>query len=101
MPPQLALILTLGFIAYLFRRDFREKPNVTWAIWLPIIWMFIIASKTVSQWLAIFGLPGFGATSIEEGSSLDALVFSGLIALGLYVLSKRQVSLSKVVQDNR
>ena len=67
MPPKLALILTLGFIVYLFRRDFREKPNVTWAIWLPIIWMFIIASKTVSQWLGIFGLPGFGASSVEEG----------------------------------
>ena len=83
MPPKLALILTIGFIAVLFRRDFREKPNVTRAIWLPTIWMFIIASRPISQWLHIFGLPGFGAVAVEEGSSLDALVYLGLLLLGI------------------
>ena len=100
MPPTLALILTLGFIAVLFRRDFREKPDVTHAIWLPILWMFIIASRPVTQWLHIFGFPGFGGASVEEGSSLDALVYAGLIALGIFVLNKRQVSLGEIVQDN-
>lgn len=101
MPPTVALFLTLGFIAFLFRRDFREKPNVTGAVWLPTIWMFIIASKSVSQWLTIFGLPGFGASSVAEGSSLDAFVFAGLIASGIYVLNKRQVRLSEILRDNR
>src|SRR5882724_11013062 len=100
MPPTLALFLTLGFIAFLFRRDFREKPNVTWAIWIPTIWMFIIASRPLSQWFQIFGLPGFGAASVEEGSSVDAFVYGGLIALGVYVLNKRQVSLASYVEDN-
>jgi exopolysaccharide production protein ExoQ len=100
MPPQLASVLTLGFIVYLFRRDFREKPNVTSAIWLPIIWIFIIASRTVSQWVSIFGVSGFTASSVQEGSSLDAAVFLGLTALGIYVLSRRQVRLSEVVHDN-
>ena len=100
MPPTLALILTVGFIAVLFRRDFREKPDVTRAIWLPILWMFIIASRPVTQWLHIFGFPGFGGASVEEGSSLDALVYAGLIALGIFVLNKRRVSLGEIVQDN-
>ena len=100
MPPKVALLLTLGFMGVLFWRDIREKPNITRAIWLPIVWMFLVASKPVSQWLSIFGLPGFAATSVEEGSSLDAFVFLGLIALGIYVLSKRQVSLSEVLRDN-
>jgi exopolysaccharide production protein ExoQ len=101
MPPTLALFLTLGFIAFLFRRDFREKPNVTWAIWIPTIWMFIIASRPLSQWFQIFGLPGFGAASVEEGSSVDAFVYGGLIALGVYVLNKRQVSLASFAEDNK
>jgi exopolysaccharide production protein ExoQ len=101
MPPILASLLTIGFMSFLFRRDFREKPNVTWAIWIPTIWMFIIASRPVSQWFYIFGLPGFGAASVEEGSSVDAFVYGGLIALGVYVLNKRQVSLASFVEDNK
>jgi O-antigen ligase len=100
MPPTVALLLTVAFIVFLFRRDFRERPNVTGALWLPILWMFLVASKPFSKWLNIFGLPGFTATSVEGGSSLDAFLFLGLIGLGVYVLSKRQVSLSEVIRDN-
>ncbi|MBA3830922.1 MAG: O-antigen ligase family protein [Chthoniobacterales bacterium] len=100
MPPTLALILTLGFIAFLFRRDFREKPDVTWAIWLPILWLLIIASIPVTQWLVIVGLPMLGAVSAEEGSPVDALVFFALIASALYVLSKRRVDLAVVIRGN-
>ncbi len=101
MPPTLALLLTLGFIAFLFRRDFREKPNLTTAFWIPFAWVFIIASKTVTQWLSIFGVPGLGATSAEEGSSLDALVFLLLIVKGVRVLNRRRVSLAEFGQDNQ
>jgi exopolysaccharide production protein ExoQ len=99
MPPPLALFLTLGFIFWLFRRDFRERPNVSGALWIPLIWMLIICSRPVSVWLQMFGLP-LGGTSVEEGSPLDALVWGGLIVSGFYVLNKRQVSLSEVVRNN-
>src|SRR6476659_9920593 len=96
MPPTLALFLTLGFMGFLFRRDFREKPDITWAVWIPTAWMFLIASRPTSQWLNIFGLslPGLSAASVEEGSSVDALVYAGMIGLGVYVLAKRNVSIS-------
>jgi O-antigen ligase len=100
LPPQLMLLVTLAGIAWLFRRDFREKPNVSRALWIPIIWLLIIASRPVSAWMDILGLPGFGATSVEEGSPIDAIVFLTLITSGIYVLSKRQVSLSAFVEDN-
>lgn len=100
MPPTLASILTLGFIAFLFWRDIRERPNVTGALWIPILWMFVIASRPASQWLSIFGLPGYGARSIEEGSSLDASVYFTLIAAGLYVLYRRHASLSAIFREN-
>ncbi len=101
MPPTVALVLTLAFITFLFRRDFREKPNITGAVWLPTIWIFIIASRPVSEWLRIFGWPGFGGSSLEEGSSFDAFVYFGLMASGTYVLNKRHVRLSEIVRDNR
>jgi len=100
MPPFLALCLTIGFIAYLFRRDFEEKPNVTRALWIPLMWMLIIGSRYVSEWLGNFGISA-GAISLEEGSPIDALVFFVLISSAAYVLSRRHVNLSVVINENR
>jgi exopolysaccharide production protein ExoQ len=101
MPPRLAFFLTLGFIFFLFRRDLREKPNVTGVLWIPIIWLWIVGSRPVTTWLKTFGLPVSGASSLEEGSPIDAAVYFVLIAAGIYVLSKREVSLSEVCRKNR
>ena len=100
MPPILATFLTIGFIIWLFRRDLREKPNVTRALWIPLLWMLIISSRFVSQWLDIFGIH-VGGVSIEDGSPLDRLVFLGLILAGISVLRQRHVTLTKCVRHNR
>jgi len=100
MPPILASFLTIGFISWLFWRDFSEKPNVTGALWIPILWMFIITTRPVSKWLDIVGVPGFGGASLEEGSPLDVVVFLGLIVAGVHVLAQRQLNLSEIIRDN-
>src|SRR6266487_639627 len=100
MPPKLALFLTLGFIAWLYRRDFRQRPNITGAVWLPTLWVLIAASRPVTTWLNMFGLPIGGATSLEEGSPLDALFYAILIAAGVYVLARRQINLGQVIEEN-
>jgi exopolysaccharide production protein ExoQ len=98
MPPTLALGLTLGFVAFLFRRDFREKPNVTSALWLPFIWVVLIGSRSPTMWLNDFGLASLG--SVDEGNPLDALIYFSLILAGICVLNQRQVSLSEVFRSN-
>jgi exopolysaccharide production protein ExoQ len=100
VPPIVASFLTIAFIFFLFRRDIRERPNVSGALWLPLIWLVITCSKGLSQWLNIFGLPVASAPSVEEGSPLDAWFFFVLIAAGFYVLNKRQVRLSEVFRNN-
>jgi len=100
LPPRLALFLTLGLIVYLFRRDVREKPNVSGALWLPVLWLVLACSRPVSEWLNIFGLPVSGAASAEEGSPLDACCYLALAAAGFCVLTKRQVHLSEIVLNN-
>src|SRR6266446_4609222 len=100
LPPIIASFLTVAFIVFLFRRDIRERPNITGALWLPLIWLVIPCSRAVSQWLNIFGLPVSGAVSVEKGSPLDALFFFVLIAAGFCVLLKRQVRLSEIVRNN-
>ena len=100
MPPILALFLTIGFIVFLFRRDFREKPNVTSALWLPFFWVMISGGRFVSIWLATFGIH-LGSSSAEEGTPIDAVIFFILIGAGIYVLSKRRVNLSEFMRNNR
>jgi exopolysaccharide production protein ExoQ len=100
MPPILATFVYVGFAAWLFRRDLRQQRNVTAALWIPFLWLAMIGSRFVSEWLGMFGLP-LGAVNVEDGSPVDAVVFGVLIASGLYVLSRRQVNLAEVVRNNR
>ena len=95
MPPTLALFLTIAFVVYLFRRDMRERPPVTGALWIPLVFMLIIGSRLASEWLG-FG----GATDLAEGSPLDSAVFLALEIAGIVVLVQRRVSFSTVTTLN-
>lgn len=100
MPPPVATFLTLGSIAFLFRREIRQRPEITSALWLPLFWMIIICSRQVSEWLNVFGFHT-GAVTLEEGSPLDACVYLFLIVAGVCVLNKRQVQLSQIIRNNK
>ena len=99
-PPVVALWLALGFIAFLFRRELQAQHNVTGALWIPCLWLFIIGSKFVSEWLDIFGLH-VGSANVEDGSPVDSIFFGLLMVAGLYVLHQRQVTFAEVVRNNR
>ena len=101
LSPAIASFLAVALIIFLFRRDNRERPNISGALWLPVLWLTLGCSRPVSEWLNIFGLPVSGGASVEEGSPLDAWFYFGLIAVGLSVLGKRQVRLSEVISNNR
>jgi exopolysaccharide production protein ExoQ len=100
MPSILAAFVYLGIVVWLFRRDIREQRGVTSALWIPLLWLIIIGSRFVSQWLDMVGLH-LGAANVEEGSPLDACIFGLLILSGFYVLNRRRVRLSEVVRNNR
>jgi len=100
LPQRLALFLTLAFMVFLFRRDIREKPDVSGALWLPVLSLVLTCSRAVTEWLNIFGLPVSGGVSLEEGSRVDALFWSVMIIAGFCVLVRRQVRLSVIVSNN-
>jgi exopolysaccharide production protein ExoQ len=100
LPPIIASLLTVAFIIFLFRRDIREKPKISGALWIPLIWFLIITTRAISEWLNLFG-SHIGAVTLEEGSPLDACVYFVLIAAGLYILHQRQVSLSEIIRNNQ
>jgi exopolysaccharide production protein ExoQ len=98
LPPLVALFLTIAFSFFLFWRESKEKVKVSSALWIPLLWFWISGSRFVSQWLTL-GRPPWPFE--EEGSPIDALVFFGLIVSGLYVLSRRRVTLRDFYQNNR
>ncbi len=90
----LALFIFAAGIASLFYLDRDKRAGNSNALWLPVIWLWIIGSRPVSAWLAIwFGLGLAGGQGLDaqlDGSPLDAWVFMGLLAVGVRVLLQRK-----------
>jgi len=90
MPPQLALLLCVGFILTLLVRDVRSNPGVSHALWIPVAWIAVIGSRLPSDWRNAGEMASPDA--YLEGSPLDRNVFLALIVLGLFVILRRSVS---------
>ncbi len=100
MPPVIAVLVTVLFCGFMLWRDGRRAPRASSALWLPVIWIFIIGSQFLGQWLDTLGITQFGAVRAEDGSPIDALFFSLLIFAGIAVLIRRGISLRSVVANN-
>jgi O-antigen ligase len=100
MPPVVALMLCVVFILYVFQLDYKQKPNVTSALWVPLIWMIIASSRFVSLWLDL-GASTVSASDSENGSPIDRLIFTMLILFGILLLLKRATLTSRILKDNK
>jgi exopolysaccharide production protein ExoQ len=87
MPPFLALSLWLILLIGLFWFDPAKARGTSVALWVPLIWMFIVGSRLPSQWLA--GWVGLQAGAMEEGNPLDRTIDSALILLAIGILMSR------------
>jgi exopolysaccharide production protein ExoQ len=87
MPPSLALFLWLIFLLGLLLFDPAREPKTSLALWVPVVWMFILASRLPSQWLG--GQAGYSSERLEEGSPLDRTILSVLILLAIGILMSR------------
>jgi O-antigen ligase len=98
MPPTVALILWLILLLALLRFDPAREPGTSLALWIPVIWMFIVGSRLPSQW---FGSQmGTVAQVLEEGNPLDRAIFSILILLAVCVLIVRGFNWGGFVSRN-
>ncbi|MFZ0962481.1 MAG: O-antigen ligase family protein [Terriglobia bacterium] len=85
----LALLICSVGIAGLFILNRDKSIRTSPALWLTVIWLWIIGSRPVSAWLG----PGSGGYSLDatlEGSPTDAFIFTALIAVGIIVLVRRR-----------
>src|SRR5438128_1384987 len=99
-PPRVALLLTLAFVVFLFRREIRGRPNVSGALWLPVLWLVLICSRSFTQWLITFALTVVAAVSLKGGSPVIACFIFPLLMAGVFFLLTRQVILADVILNN-
>src|SRR4051812_21467245 len=99
MPASLATLVFAAIIGGLFWLDRDRLSKTSPALWLATAWMFIGASRMVSQWLGIEPL-GVLDQNIE-GSPFDRVILTALLAAGLMVLASRAERVGALLRDNR
>jgi exopolysaccharide production protein ExoQ len=85
MNPTLASLICACGIAGLFYLDRDGSIRTSEALWLPVIWIWIVGSRPVSAWLGITP----NANVQLEGSPLDAAIFGVLLFAAIVVLVRR------------
>jgi len=78
-----ALLVCTLFVAFLLNMERKRATGLSRALWIPTIWILLVASKPLATWFGVVGDP-------TAGSLLDRTVLSGLGCLALLVLASRQ-----------
>ena len=97
MPPQIAAVLFGVGIAGLFWLDRDASVRTSKVLWLPLIWLSIAASRSISAWLGM-GLPVEIPGQLPETSLLDQLFAAALMLLGVIVLILRRRDLMSLLK---
>jgi O-antigen ligase len=87
MNPSIASLIYACGIIGLFYLDRDKTIHTSKALWLPVIYLGIVASRPVSAWLGV--APAADANVQLEGSPLDAAVLGTLLLGAIAVLVRR------------
>jgi hypothetical protein len=93
--PRLILLVSLVIFWRLIKRDNRLREGISSALWIPTLWVGIIASRPLSTWLG-FG----GASDTLEGSPADRAFFFVMIFAAMIVVSRRGVNWGRLISEN-
>ena len=100
MTSKIALTICIVFIVYLFINDAKRKPDISWALWVPLLLILILASRPVSQWLGV----GVVLTCPEdylEGNPLERNIRIVFIVVGFIILFRRKANWSNIIKNNK
>ena len=90
MGASLALLICSVGVAGLFYLDRDKSVRNSKALWLPVIWLWIAGSRSVSVWLGMEERSAGALASTLDGSPMDAAIFQALIVAGIIVLFQRR-----------
>jgi exopolysaccharide production protein ExoQ len=90
MGTPLALLVCIIGIAGLFFLDRDKSVRPSLALWLPVIWLWIVGSRPVSSWLGTETTSTDTLDATLNGSPTDAAIFAALLVLGVIILLHRR-----------
>ena len=88
MPPYLALSIWVVLFLALLYFDPGKEAGTSSTLWLPAIWMFLLATRNPSEWFGYEPEVGL-AQALQEGNPLDRIIFFVLIFLAVVILASR------------
>src|SRR5437773_4206911 len=99
MPQSLATLVYGCLILALFLSARERESRVSSALWIPVAWVSIGASRTLAQWFYV------GPTMVTpdeylEGSALDRFILTGFVVSSVMVLIARGRRVGKVLGAN-
>lgn len=100
MSPQIALSLCILFISIIFILDIKRKPAVSYAHWVPFIWMMVAGTRSVGYWLNTSPIIA-GEKDLTAGDPINRSLLLILIVIGLFILSRRKLDWSYILKSNK
>jgi len=97
MPPFLANLVYAGGIAALFYLDRDNSIRTSKALWLPVAYLWILGSRSLSAWL---GVTPTGTNVQLEGSPIDAAFYTILFIGAASVLVLRRPRIIALLNAN-
>jgi O-antigen ligase len=98
MNSQIATLGCIAVIAALFMLS-RDRVRTSPALWLPVAWLSIAASRNISEWLQL-GSPVETVDRYLEGSPVDRNILTALLAAAIGVLITRRQRVGAVLKAN-
>jgi exopolysaccharide production protein ExoQ len=100
MLPRIASVVYSVGILGLFYLDRDRKARTSPAVWIPAAWMFIGASRMISQWLG--AAPSANTPDVYlDGSPMDAAILTALLVGALVVLLVRGPRTAAFLRANK
>jgi len=98
MNPSIAsLIYGFGIVAlFWLGRDKTLRTSV--GLWIPVIYLWLIGSRSPSIWLGI--TPPVGTDVQMDGTPLDRVIFATLLLVGVIVLAYRGTKVIHILRAN-
>jgi exopolysaccharide production protein ExoQ len=98
MPPGVATLVFAAGIAGLFWLDRDRQARTSLALWIPVAWVLIAGSRMVSEWLQLGSIQT--PDQYLDGSPLDRVLLTGLLAAGVGVLASRGIRVRALLRSS-
>jgi hypothetical protein len=99
LTPRVALLAAACLSLGLLWLDSKRQKQPSLALWLPFVWLAILASRAVAAWMQPNLLPS--SEAVVEGNAIDRTLLAGMIILAVAMLARRGAPAFRWIAENK